>query len=143
MKEKIISLLFVILITITGCERFHRLPPEKRFDKLVEYLNDELSLTPEQYQQLKKVKEKMIERHKLIKPPPFWFDENFLKDLENGKIDKEEIKKSIKEMHNKILENRLQDIDDIYPLVQTLSSEQRKKLVDLIQKHKKNFQRHH
>lgn len=143
MKEKIIILLFVITITITGCERFHHLPPEKRFDKIVEYLNDELSLTPEQYQQLTKVKEKMIERHKSMKRSPFWFDENFLKDFENGKIDKEEVKKSIKELHNKVLENRLQDIEDIYPLVQTLSSEQRKKLVDLIIKHKKHFQRHH
>lgn len=135
--------LLLLLFGLTSCHKFRHLPPEERANKLVEYLKEELELTESQYKELQSIKERIINRHKETRKPPFWFNEKFLSQLENGTIDKEEIKKEVKDFHTKLLENRLKDIDEIYPFLISLSPEQRKKLVELIQEHKEHFKKHH
>ncbi|MFN3604075.1 MAG: hypothetical protein ACK4UJ_05130 [Leptonema sp. (in: bacteria)] len=141
MKTKLL-IIFLLGVLFLDCERFRHLPPEERFNKIVEYLNDELNLTKDQYQQLQSIKVSILQRYKSIETNLFWFDQNFLNDFEKGNFNKEEVKKNIKNLHNKMLENRLQDVEDVYPFVQTLSYDQRKKLVELINKYKSHFKRH-
>jgi Spy/CpxP family protein refolding chaperone len=119
------------------------MPPEKRMEKMVEYLKSELDLTDAQYKQLQSVKENILQRYKSIKKPPFWFSDDFLSQLEKGTVDKEQVKKEVKEFHNVMLENRLKDIDDISSFVNTLTPDQRKKLADLVREHREHFKKHH
>jgi Spy/CpxP family protein refolding chaperone len=119
------------------------MPPEKRMEKMVEYLKSELDLTDAQYKQLQSVKENILQRYKSIKKPPFWFRDDFLSQLEKGTIDKEQVKKEVKEFHNVMLENRLKDIDDISSFFNTLTTDQRKKLADLVREHREHFKKHH
>jgi predicted transcriptional regulator len=144
-KQFITIIITIASITfgLTFCHRFKHLPPEQRANKLVEYLKEELNLTNQQYQELQSIKTKIMARHKEIQKPPFWFNDDFLIQLEKGDIEKDKIKKEIKEFHEKLLENRLKDIDEIYPFISNLSQEQRSKLAKLIKEHKKDFKKHH
>lgn len=135
-------MILIIFILSTNCFKFRHLPPEQRFNKLIEYLKDELDLTESQYQELIRIKNNIQQRYKKTDKLPFWFDNNFLKQLEEGKANKEEIKKQVRDFHLELMENRLKDIEDIYPFYMSLSPEQRKKLVDLIQEHREHFQRY-
>lgn len=145
MKQKTIHIILMLILGISwaNCYRFHHMPPEKRMEKMVEYLKSELDLTDAQYKQLQSVKENILQRYKSIKKPPFWFSDDFLSRLEKGTIDKEQVKKEVKEFHNVMLENRLKDIDDISSFVNTLTPDQRKKLADLVREHREHFKKHH
>ncbi len=145
MKLKTITIILMIILGISwvNCYRFHYLPPEKRMEKMVEFLKSELDLSDAQYKQLQSVKENIQQRYKSIKKPPFWFSEDFLSQLEKGTIDKEQVKKEVKEFHHIMLENRLKDIDDISSFVSTLTQDQRKKLADLVREHREHLKKHH
>ncbi len=144
MKIKTYISLILILLTLlfSYCYRFRHLPPEERLNKLVEYLKNELDLTESQYQELLRIKNNIQQRYQQLEKSPFWFDDNFLKQFEDGKINKEEVKKQVREFHMELMENRLKDIEEIYPFYLSLNPEQRKKLVALIQEHKEHFKRH-
>ncbi len=138
----LILLLGLILFSLTNCERFRRLPPEQRLDKIVEFLNKELNLREDQYQNLIMIKEEIKKKYKENKKLPFFLEEKYIQQLENNSLNKEEIKNQIKEFHNSMLESRLYEFDKVFPFLQSLDESQRKKLADLIRKHREHMEKH-
>ncbi len=138
----LILFLGLILFSFANCERFRRLPPEQRLDKMVEFLNKELNLREGQYQNLIMIKEEIKKKYKENKKLPFFLEEKYIQQLENNSLNKEEIKNQIREFHNSMLESRLYEFDKIFPFLQSLDENQRKKLADLMRKHKEYMEKH-
>ncbi|MCS7204225.1 MAG: Spy/CpxP family protein refolding chaperone [Leptospiraceae bacterium] len=143
MKTKITIIVILGFTWIFSNCYGHHYPPEKRLNKMIKYLEKELDLTETQVAQLEQIKQKMLERSKSQRKVPFWFEDGFLSQLESGKLDKEVLKNEVRSLHAKMLENRLQDIEDLYPFYLNLSPEQRKELVELMKEHKKRFEKYY
>ncbi len=139
MKKKqevvaIVAIFLAVLVLFSGCRQD---PQAHKADKLINYLADELELTPAQKEMLEEFKEEMLERRDTMRSARRLQMEEVMTEIKKDAINKDRLMEMYNETKPKIDNMAMFIISSLVDFHSTLTPEQRTKLIDKLEKLKK------
>ncbi|MDH5682401.1 MAG: Spy/CpxP family protein refolding chaperone [Spirochaetota bacterium] len=140
----------VIWITLTGlifgglffegCSRGHHYSsPEKRAKWIISKLESELDLTSQQLTKVNQIKDKILTRRKELRSKNKNLFKEFIAQIKQDKVDVEEVNKLIGQKEKQFRKNKKFYVDKFVEFHEILTSKQREKLVNKLQKFHDKF----
>ena len=130
-----IPLLILGLMFLGGC---HKPSPEKMADHVVDKLITELSLTPAQQVQLNATKTELLAKVAEMKKSHEGMHDEFIAELQKDVLDQGQLKKMVASRRGEMDELVNLAIDRLAKFHDSLSPDQRVKLVELLKKMEKH-----
>ena len=136
-KGLYLSVIAVLLVGIAGLTGCRRHSPEHKAEFMVDYAAETLDLNDEQRAHLDQIKDELLEKAMGMREDKKAMHAELVVQLKSEKIDTDSLKAMVNDHKNKMEELIDLGIDKLAEFHQTLSAEQREKLVAKLESFKK------
>ncbi len=136
-KGLYISLIAVLLIGVVGFAGCRRHSPGQKAEFMVDYVSEALDLTESQRAHLDQIKDELLEKVMEMRADKKTMHAELVTQLKNEKIDKDRLKAMVNDHKSKMEELIDLGIDKLAEFHETLTLEQREKLVAKLESFKK------
>ena len=136
-KGLYISLIAVLLIGVVGFAGCRRHSPGQKAEFMVDYVSEALDLTESQRAHLDQIKDELLEKAMEMRADKKTMHAELVTQLKNEKIDKDRLKAMVNDHKSKMEELIDLGIDKLAEFHETLTLEQREKLVAKLESFKK------
>ncbi|MCB1193276.1 MAG: Spy/CpxP family protein refolding chaperone [Leptospiraceae bacterium] len=137
-----VLVVLTVAFTVTCEDKFHKMSPEKKAEKIVEKLSSNLNLDDEQKQKLNQIKDEVVAKMKANMKNRGSFSKEFAEDIKSDTLNKEKLLQFLKDRADK--RNSMHEfmVDKFIEFHAILNPEQREKLAEKIEKFGNRFKKH-
>lgn len=132
------------IVSMVNCEdKFRRMSPEKKAEKIVERISSKLDLNDEQKEKLNKIKDEVVAKIKENRKNRGKFSEEFAEDIKSDKLNRDKMLQFLNQRAEKRYSMHGFMVDKFIEFHSILTPEQREKMSEKIKEFSKKFHKHH